>query len=148
MTNIVLWGLFFTLGNLGEVTCEEFLGSEISLHFLPKWDFLLFRFCFFPFMLVMGFLCCPSHLPFTGLEIFAPEGLDFFPGRIPSDKNPFTGLGKHWHHFQSLCSFLNTTSLSEGTHFRLFTLVILLRFLREGTPCFDEVHYNVVLKEN
>lgn len=36
-----------------------------------------------------------SLLPFAGLEIFAPKGLDFFAGRVPSEKKTFPGLGKH-----------------------------------------------------
>lgn len=96
-----------------------------------------------------------EELPLAGLEIFAPKGLDFFPGRVPSEWTPFTELGKHWHHFQFLCSFPKEQTkhsfLEWRTHYRLFSLVTLLAsitFLREGTPCIDKVHCNVVLKGN
>lgn len=129
--------------NLGEVTGGEFPGSEISLHFLPQWNFLL-CFCSLPFLLVMGFLCCPSYLPFAGLGIFAPEGLNFFPGRVPSEKKPFTG--------KALTSFPVPLFLPKHNfpewraHYRLFTLVTLFGVLREGTFCIDKVPWNVLLK--
>lgn len=121
-----------TLGNLGEVTRGEFWALKFLCIFHPSgasasgfalsWDF-------------SAALCWPGNL--------CPKGLDFFAGRVPSEKNPFIGLGKHWHHFQFLCSFLNTTpwvrnTPQVGSDFS--------KVFKKRNFCIDKVHWDVLLK--